>query len=81
MNGYEVSTWHGLLVPAGTPRDIISRLNDESVLLLKLPDVQERLRVADSVPIGSTPEQFAAHMRAESEIWKAVVRDANIKVE
>ena len=81
VNGYEVSTWHGLLVPTGTPRDIISRLNDESVLLLKLPDVQERLRVADSVPIGSTPEQFAAHIRSEIDKWAKIVKDSHATIE
>ena len=79
--GYEVSTWHGVLAPAGTPREIIARLNDESVKLLTLPDVQERLRVADSVVIGSTPEQFAAHIRSEIAKWAKVVTESGATVE
>jgi tripartite-type tricarboxylate transporter receptor subunit TctC len=48
---------------------------------MAVPDVKQRLAVLGFEPAASTPEQFATHMRAESEIWKAVVRDANIKVE
>jgi len=76
--GYDVSTWHGVAAPAGTPRDIITRLNAESVALLKLPDVQERYRVVDSDPLGSTPEQFAAHIRSEIQKWGKVVKDSGV---
>ena len=79
--GYEVSTWHGVLAPAGTPREIIARLNDESVKLLTLPDVQERLRVADSVVIGSTPEQFAAHIRSDIAKWAKVIQLSGARAE
>jgi len=76
--GYDVSTWHGVAAPAGTPRDIITRLNAESLTLLKLPDVQERYRAVDSDPLGSTPEQFAAHIRSEIQKWAKVVKDAGV---
>ena len=79
--GYEFNTWHGLLAPAGTPREIIARLHDESVKLLALPDVQERLRFADSVSIGSTPEQFAAYIRSEIAKWAKVVAESGAAVE
>jgi tripartite-type tricarboxylate transporter receptor subunit TctC len=49
--------------------------------LLKLPDVQERLRVADSVPIGSTPQEFAAHIRSEIDKWAKIVRDSHATIE
>jgi len=74
--GYDVSTWHGLVAPAGTPREIITRLNTESVALLKLPDVQERYRAVDSDTLGSTPEQFGAHIRSEIQKWAKVVKDS-----
>jgi tripartite-type tricarboxylate transporter receptor subunit TctC len=74
--GFEVSTWHGLSAPAGTPKEIIARLNTESVTLLKLPDVQDRYRAVDSDTIGSTPEQFDMHIRSEIQKWAKVVKDS-----
>ena len=79
--GYDVSTWHGLMAPAGTPKDLIMRLNAESVALLKLPDVQERYRAVDADIIGSTPEQFAAHIRSEIQKWSKVVIDSGAIVD
>jgi tripartite-type tricarboxylate transporter receptor subunit TctC len=78
---HEVAFWMGGLVPVGTPREIIELLQAQFAKVMALPDVKQRLAVLGFEPASSTPEQFAAHMRAESEIWKAVVRDANIKVE
>jgi len=78
---HEVAFWMGGLVPVGTPREIIQLLQVQFAKAMALPDVKQRLAVLGFEPAASTPEQFAAHMRAESEIWKAVVRDANIKVE
>lgn len=74
--GYDVSTWHGLVAPAGTSKEIITRLNSESVALLKLPDVQERYRAVDADTLGSTPEQFGAHIRNELQKWAKVVKDS-----
>jgi tripartite-type tricarboxylate transporter receptor subunit TctC len=74
--GYDVSTWHGLAAPAGTPREIIARLNSEAVTLLKLPDVQERYRAVDSDTLGSTPEQFGAHIKSEIQKWARVVHES-----
>jgi tripartite-type tricarboxylate transporter receptor subunit TctC len=76
VTGYDVSTWHGLAAPAGTAREIITRLNTEAVTLLKLPDVQERFRAVDSDTLGSTPEQFGAHIRSEIQKWARVVHDS-----
>lgn len=74
--GFDVSTWHGLVAPAGTSKEIITRLNSESVALLKLPDVQERYRAVDADTLGSTPEQFGAHIRNELQKWAKVVKDS-----
>ena len=73
--------WHALFAPKGTPREIIQLLQAQFAKAMAVPDVKQRLAVLGFEPAASTPEQFATHMRAESEIWKAVVRDANIKVE
>jgi len=74
--GYDVSTWHGVSAPAGTPKEIIARLNAESVALLKQPDVIDRYRAVDSDTLGSTPEQFGAHIRNEIQKWAKVVKDS-----
>lgn len=79
--GYEAGTWYGLLVPAGTPREIVSRLHAESVKALKLPDVKARLDATGFEPIGTTPDQFGAYIRSEIEKWAKVVKAAGVRVD
>lgn len=79
--GYEAYAWGGMLAPAGTPKDIIARLNREIVQIIKLKDVSDQLEREGTVPTPSTPEEFGAYIKAEIEKWGAVVRMANIKGE
>jgi tripartite-type tricarboxylate transporter receptor subunit TctC len=79
--GYEAGSWYGILVPAGTPRDIVQRLNAEVVRAVKQPDVRERLASEGADPIGSTPEEFAAHIKVEMTRLGKVIRDAKLKPE
>ncbi|MCC7484237.1 MAG: tripartite tricarboxylate transporter substrate binding protein [Burkholderiales bacterium] len=79
--GYYAFAWYGLFAPAGTPGDIINKLNAEVVRILRLPDVQERLRGLGADPIGSTPEEFREFQRSEMERWARVIKAANIRVE
>ena len=81
LGGYEAGTWYGLLVPAATSKDIIARLHGESVKLLKLPDVKDRLDAAGFETIGTTPDQFASYMRTEIDKWAKVVRASGAKAE
>jgi tripartite-type tricarboxylate transporter receptor subunit TctC len=81
LPGYEAGAWQGLLVPAGTRREIISRLQAESSKVLKLPDVKERLDATGLTPIGSTPEEFGAYLRSEIEKWGKVVRSVGMRVD
>ncbi len=81
LKGYEAGTWYGMLVPAGTPTGVISRLHAESVKLLALPDVKQRLDATGFEPIGTTPEQFAAYIRSEIDKWTKVVRAAGIRAD
>jgi tripartite-type tricarboxylate transporter receptor subunit TctC len=79
--GFEVNNWYGLYAPAGTPKDIITRLNAEVVKTLAMPDVKTRLLDAGIIATPSSPEAFAAYMQAETKKWAKVVKDANIKTD
>ena len=79
--GYEVAGWYGMLAPAGTPPAIVDRLNREVVRIVHLPDVTEKIRSDGSEPVGSTPAQFAAHIKAEVEKWRDLIRKTGIKTE
>lgn len=76
---FDVSTWFGLLSPAGTPREIVDRLQKEIAAVVSAPDIAEQLRNLGQQPVGSTPEQYAARLRSDLAVWGEVVRDANIK--
>ena len=77
--GFEVNNWYGLYAPAGTPKDIVTRLNTEVVKTLAMPDVKARLLDAGIIATSSSPEAFAAYTREETQKWGKVVKDANIK--
>ena len=79
--GYEVNAWVGYMVPAGTPAPIVQRLNREFAAILALPDVRERLTADGSAIVANTPEQFAAHVRAELDTWGKTIRAAGIKAQ
>jgi tripartite-type tricarboxylate transporter receptor subunit TctC len=81
VKGYDSTLWTGMLAPAGTPREIIAKLNAEIVAALGRPEVKDALNKQGAEAIPSTPEQFAAAIRAELQTMGALVRDAGIKVE
>ncbi len=78
--GYAVDGWAGLWVPAGTPKDIVARLNQSVARILKLPDVQERLRAGGAEPVHSTPEGFARVIANDIATWSKVVKAGGIKL-
>ena len=71
--------WVGVLAPAGTPKDIIAVLNREVARSLASPDIKERFATLGFVPVGSSPEEFAALIRSDTERWGKVIRAANLK--
>jgi tripartite-type tricarboxylate transporter receptor subunit TctC len=79
--GYDVTTWYGLLVPAGTSGEIIARLNGAVVNTLTNPAVKERFASTDLEPNYSTPEQFGAYIRSEVAKWAKVIKESGIKGE
>ncbi len=79
--GFEVVSWYGILAPAGTPQDIVRKLNTEINRVLRLPAVRERLIALGTDPTGGTPEQFAATIKADTARWAKVVGDAGIRID
>jgi len=78
---FETAAWYGLMFPAGTPREIIAKMNSAMLVVLALPDIRERLVHEGSEPMGSTPAQFGAYIKAEIAKWSAVVKAANLKAD
>ncbi|MGH8640958.1 MAG: Bug family tripartite tricarboxylate transporter substrate binding protein [Burkholderiales bacterium] len=81
LRGYEAVPWYGVLVPAGTPTDIVTRLHAESVKALGRPDVKERFGATDLVPAGTGPDQFGAYVRSEIAKWGKLVKASNLRPE
>jgi tripartite-type tricarboxylate transporter receptor subunit TctC len=79
--GYEAVQWYGLMAPAGTPREIVSRLNKGVVGALQDPTVKERFVSSGAEPVGNTPEEFAQLVRSEVAKWAKVVKAAGLKPE
>jgi tripartite-type tricarboxylate transporter receptor subunit TctC len=81
LPGFEVTTWYGVLAPAGTPRPIIDRLNGELRRAMSAPDFQPRLADLATEPRTGTPEEFSAYLREEIAKWADVIRKAGIRAE
>src|SRR5262249_43713826 len=79
--GIAGDNWQGVVVPAGTPREIIAFLHDKIVAILALADVKERLAVLGFEPVASTPAEFAGQARNEFDAWAQVIRASGIKAQ
>lgn len=78
---YDVSAWYGMLAPAGTPRPIVDKINREVRTALQAPDIRQRLAAEGSEPVGSSPEEFGAFLKAETTKWAKAVKAAGAKVD
>ena len=78
---FEVSEWHGVVVPAGTPPAVIQLLNREIVKVLARPDIRERLEGAGAQAVGSTPEDMTKYIRREFSRWSKLIKSVGIKVD
>jgi len=81
LAGFEVNSWYGLLAPAGTPREIVMRLNSEVARALREPDARERLYSIGAEPMNGTPEEFQAYINSEMAKWSKVVKTAGIRAD
>ena len=81
MADYEVVLWTSLFAPAGTPRPVLEAVHAQAVKALQLADVRERMASLGIEPVGNTPEQLAAILKADLERWTAVAKSAGVKAE
>ena len=81
LAGFEASSWFGILAPAGTPRDIVQRINAEANRALQSPDMKDKLLSQGAEAVGNSPEFFADYIRSETVKWAKVVKDSGAKVD
>ena len=81
LKGFEASSWFGLLAPAGTPADVVNRIQQEVAKSLATPALKERLATLGAIPSGNTPAQFAALIEAEHKKWAEVVKASGARVD
>jgi tripartite-type tricarboxylate transporter receptor subunit TctC len=81
LPGYETYTWNALFAPAGTPPEVVARINEAAVKALADPDVQAKLMGFGAVVEGSTPEELAAHVQAELAKWAPVVKASGAQID
>jgi tripartite-type tricarboxylate transporter receptor subunit TctC len=81
LKGYESSQWYGLLAPAGTPVDVLGLLSSQVVKIMQAPDMKQRLTGDGLVAVGSTREQFAAHIKVELAKWAKVIKASGARVD
>jgi tripartite-type tricarboxylate transporter receptor subunit TctC len=81
LPGFEATTWHGLVAPAGTPKNIIETLHRAVVEALKNPDVAQKLSGLGIDPVGSAPDEFRAYIKSEIPKWAAVIKASGAKMQ
>lgn len=81
LKGFEASSWFGLLAPAGTPPEIVNRIQQEVAKSLSTPAMQEKLLAQGAIPSGNSPAEFAKHIEREHAKWAKVVKDSGAKVD
>ena len=81
LKGFETVAWFGLIAPAGTPAEIIGKTRDEVARILQTPELRERIDALGGEPVGNTPQEFAAIIRADIAKWRRVVDQAGIKAD
>jgi tripartite-type tricarboxylate transporter receptor subunit TctC len=79
--GFEVTSWQGFLAPAGTPAAVVNRLNAEIVRVLAIPDVRERLTAQGIEIVTSTPQELAAIIKRDADVWAKVVKATGAKLD
>jgi tripartite-type tricarboxylate transporter receptor subunit TctC len=77
--GYEISSWQGVFAPAGTPKDVVGKINGELVRMLNVPEIRRRILQEGADPVGSTPDAFATRVKNEITKWTKVIKTSGIQ--
>ena len=77
--GYEITSWQGVFAPAGTPKDVVAKINGELVRMLNVPEIHRRISQEGADPVGSTPEAFATRVKNEITKWTKVIKTSGIQ--
>ncbi len=81
LPGFDISTWFGIFVPAGTPREVVARLHGEFTRALAMPDLREKMMSLGAEPVGSTPEEFANYIRSEADKYARVIKASGARAD
>ena len=81
LPGFDITAWYGFMAPAGTPQDVVKKVHDDSVAIIRRPDFLERLDKDGIDPVGNTPEQFAAEIKTDLARWAKIVKAAGAKLD
>jgi tripartite-type tricarboxylate transporter receptor subunit TctC len=81
LKGFEALQWYGLFAPAGTPREIVARINADTVKTLRTNDTKERLAKLASDVVANTPDEFAAFQKSEINKWAQVVKQSGARID
>lgn len=81
LKGFNIGTWFGVLAPAGTPKELVARLNAEMVKVIQSPEFKKRMDEIGVAPIGNSTDQMAQQIRAETDKFATLVKDAKVTVE
>jgi tripartite-type tricarboxylate transporter receptor subunit TctC len=81
VKGYDGSSWQGVVMPAGTPREIVARIYKELATMLKAPDTREKFLAQGALASGMQPEEFTAFVKREAEKWSKVAKAAKVQVD
>jgi tripartite-type tricarboxylate transporter receptor subunit TctC len=81
LKGFDIGTWFGVLAPAATPRDVVQRLSTEIMKIVASADFRKRLQEIGAEPVGNTPEQMALQIKADTEKFAKLVKDAKVTIE
>ena len=81
LKGFNIGTWFGVLAPAATPREVVSRLSAEIVKVIESPDFRKRMDEIGAGPVGNSPEQMAAQIRDETDKFARLVKEAKVTID